>query len=72
VLRRTDSVQPSAVTDQFCISSSTNVVGLPDIPMPFSFRLEYFGVVLGNVLALVVLGPVRSYFRKKFHTDLVK
>ncbi|KAG2797622.1 hypothetical protein PC116_g9057 [Phytophthora cactorum] len=66
-----------AVMDQFRISSSTNVVGLPDIPMPFSFRLKYFGLVLGHIFVsvffqhFVVLGPVRSHFRKKYHTDAI-
>ncbi|KAG3044626.1 hypothetical protein JG687_00007064 [Phytophthora cactorum] len=69
--------EPSAVMDQFRISSSTNVVGLPDIPMPFSFRLKYFGLVLGHIFVsvffqhFVVLGPVRSHFRKKYHTDAI-
>eukprot|EP00644_Phytophthora_capsici_P009381 jgi/Phyca11/107409/e_gw1.13.435.1 len=55
----------------------TNVVGLPDIPMPFSFRFKYFGVLLGGVFAsisfqhLVVLGPVRRYFRKKYHIETI-
>ncbi|KAG6583087.1 P-type ATPase (P-ATPase) Superfamily [Phytophthora cinnamomi] len=69
--------EPSIVTDRFRISSSTNVVGLPDIPMPTSFRLKYLGMILGNVFTcilfeyVVVLGPVRSYFRNKYHTDLI-
>ncbi|KAL4094833.1 hypothetical protein PRIC1_010486 [Phytophthora ramorum] len=69
--------EPSALTDQFRISSSTNVVGLPDIPMPMSFRLKYLGIILGNIFTcilfeyFVVLGPVRTYFRNKYHTDLI-
>ncbi|ETL78750.1 hypothetical protein L917_20504 [Phytophthora nicotianae] len=69
--------EPNAVTDQFRISSGTNVVGLPDIPMPLSFRLKYLGVVLGHFIVsvffqhVVVLGPVRSYFRKKYHSDAI-
>ncbi|RLN57073.1 hypothetical protein BBJ28_00018695, partial [Nothophytophthora sp. Chile5] len=69
--------EPSPVTDQFRISSSTNVIGLPDVPMPMSFRLKYFGLILGNAATnilfeyLVVLGPVRSYFRHKYHTDVL-
>ncbi|KAL3660752.1 hypothetical protein V7S43_014155 [Phytophthora oleae] len=69
--------EPSAIMDQFRISSCTNVVGLPDIPMPFSFRMKYFGVLLGAIFAsisfqyLVVLGPVRDYFRKKNHTETI-
>ncbi|KAE8895609.1 putative cation-transporting ATPase 13A3 [Phytophthora fragariae] len=69
--------EPSIVTDRFRIASSTNVVGLPDIPMPMSFRLKYLGMILGNIFTcilfeyVVVLGPVRSYFRNKYHTDLI-
>ncbi|RLN48803.1 hypothetical protein BBJ29_004554, partial [Phytophthora kernoviae] len=69
--------EPSAITDQFRISSSTNVVGLPDVAMPMSFRLKYFGVIMGNVFGsilfeyFVVLGPVRTYFRNKYHTDVL-
>ncbi|EGZ11144.1 hypothetical protein PHYSODRAFT_337897 [Phytophthora sojae] len=69
--------EPSIVTDRFRISSSTNVVGLPDIPMPMSFRLKYLGMILGNIFTcilfeyVVVLGPVRSYFRNKYHTDVL-
>lgn len=69
--------EPSAFTDQFRISSSPNVVGLPDIPMPKSFRLKYLGILLGNVAtsivfeSFVVLSPVRSFFRKKYHTDAI-
>ncbi|GMF29947.1 unnamed protein product [Phytophthora lilii] len=69
--------EPSAVTDQFRISSSTNVVGLPDVPMPMSFRLKYLGIILGNIFTcilfeyFVVLGPVRSYFRNKYHKDFI-
>ncbi|GMF14758.1 unnamed protein product [Phytophthora lilii] len=68
---------PSSLTDQFRISSSTNVVGLPDVAMPMSFRLKYFGIIVGNLFTsilfeyFVVLGPVRSYFRKKYHTDVL-
>lgn len=67
--------EPSSITDLFRIASSTNVVGLPDIPLPYSFRLEYFFIVAGNMLAvilfeyLVILGPVRNCFRAKFHKD---
>ncbi|POM61338.1 P-type ATPase (P-ATPase) Superfamily [Phytophthora palmivora] len=69
--------EPSAIMDQFRISSSTNVVGLPDIPMPLSFRIKYFALALSNIATsiffqhFVVLGPVRSYFRKKFHHDVL-
>ncbi|KAG6620920.1 P-type ATPase (P-ATPase) Superfamily [Phytophthora cinnamomi] len=69
--------EPSIVTDRFRISSSNNVVGLPDVAMPTSFRLKYFGIIMGNLFTsilfeyFVVLGPVRSYFRKKYHTDVL-
>ncbi|KAF1776312.1 P-type ATPase, cytoplasmic domain N [Phytophthora cactorum] len=69
--------EPSIVTDRFRISSGTNVVGLPDIPMPMSFRLKLLAMLLGNVFTcilfeyFVVLGPVRSYFRNKYHKDLI-
>ncbi|CAI5741640.1 unnamed protein product [Hyaloperonospora brassicae] len=69
--------EPSIVMDRFRISSSTNVVGLPDIPMPLSFRAKFLGLLLGNVGTsilfeyVVVLGPVRSYFRNKYHTDVL-
>uniref|UniRef100_M4BQF0 P-type ATPase A domain-containing protein n=1 Tax=Hyaloperonospora arabidopsidis (strain Emoy2) TaxID=559515 RepID=M4BQF0_HYAAE len=69
--------EPSIVMDRFRISSSTNVVGLPDIPMPLSFRVKFLGLILGNVFTnilfeyVVVLGPVRSYFRNKYHVDLI-
>jgi len=68
---------PSVVTDLFRIASSTNVVGLPEIPLPFEFRMRYLGFVLGNMGAVIVfeyfviLGPVRSFFRRKFHKDLI-
>ncbi|ETI31700.1 hypothetical protein F443_21362 [Phytophthora nicotianae P1569] len=69
--------EPSSLTDQFRISSSTNVVGLPDVAMPMSFRLKYFGIIMGNLFTcilfeyFVVLGPVRTYFRNKYHTDVL-
>ncbi|RLN38432.1 hypothetical protein BBJ28_00002064 [Nothophytophthora sp. Chile5] len=62
--------EPSVVMDLFRISSATNVVVLPDIPMPFSFRVKYFGLLLGNVATvilfeyLVVLGPPRGILKK--------
>ncbi|RLN55556.1 hypothetical protein BBP00_00008441, partial [Phytophthora kernoviae] len=62
--------EPSVVMDLFRISSTTNVVVLPDIPMPFSFRAKYFGLLVGNVATVIffeyviVLGPVRDFLRK--------
>ncbi|TMW55571.1 hypothetical protein Poli38472_010453 [Pythium oligandrum] len=67
--------EPSAVTDLFRIASSTNVVVLPYIPLPASFRAKYFGIILGDVFTVilfeyfVVLGPVRDFFRNKYHKD---
>ncbi|TMW55563.1 hypothetical protein Poli38472_010445 [Pythium oligandrum] len=67
--------EPSAVTDLFRIASSTNVVVLPYVPLPQSFRAKYLGVLIGDVIAvilfeyIVVLGPVRNYFRNKYHKD---
>ncbi|TYZ64953.1 hypothetical protein PybrP1_010260 [[Pythium] brassicae (nom. inval.)] len=67
--------EPSKLTDLFRISSSTNVVALPYIPMPYAFRAKYFWLLLGNVVAVivfeyvVVLGPVRNFLRKKYHKD---
>ncbi|KAF1773495.1 P-type ATPase, cytoplasmic domain N [Phytophthora cactorum] len=49
--------------------------GLPDIPMPLAFRVQYFMLLAGNVIAailfeyFVVLGPVRGWVRRKFHKD---
>ncbi|CEG45877.1 p-type atpase (p-atpase) superfamily [Plasmopara halstedii] len=69
--------EPSIVTDRFRISSGTNVVGLPDIPMPMSFRVKLLALLFGNVVTcilfeyVVVLGPVRTYFRNKYHKDVI-
>ncbi|GMF09720.1 unnamed protein product [Phytophthora lilii] len=66
---------PGKLTDVFRISSGTNVMVLPDIPMPLAFRSQYFVLLLGNVAAavfyeyVVVLGPVRDWLRRKFHTN---
>ncbi|KAG3162740.1 hypothetical protein C6341_g13179 [Phytophthora cactorum] len=66
---------PGELTDIFRISSGTNVVVLPDIPMPLAFRVQYFMLLAGNVIAailfeyFVVLGPVRGWVRRKFHKD---
>ncbi|KAI9918223.1 hypothetical protein PsorP6_011522 [Peronosclerospora sorghi] len=70
--------EPSVIMDRFRISSSTNVVGLPDIPMPHSFRVKLLGMIVANIVtcilfeSVVVLGPVRSYFRKKYHVDAIR
>ncbi|KAG7380586.1 hypothetical protein PHYPSEUDO_007026 [Phytophthora pseudosyringae] len=66
---------PGKLTDVFRISSSANVVVLPDIPMPLAFRAQYFVLLLGNVLTailfeyFVVLGPVRDWLRRKYCKD---
>ncbi|TYZ68913.1 hypothetical protein PybrP1_012251, partial [[Pythium] brassicae (nom. inval.)] len=68
---------PTRFTDQFRVASSTNVVALPDIPLPLSFRWELFGIGMANTVTavlyekLIVLGPVRDYFRAKFHKDVL-
>ncbi|GMF09724.1 unnamed protein product [Phytophthora lilii] len=67
--------ESSVVVDLFLIASATKVVVLPDIPMPFSFRLQYFGHLADNVATVIffeyviVLGPVRNFLRKKYHKD---
>ncbi|OWZ18491.1 P-type ATPase (P-ATPase) [Phytophthora megakarya] len=66
---------PGKLTDVFRISSGTNVMVLPDIPMPLAFRTQYFVLLLGNVTTAIVfeyfvaLGPVRDLLRRKFHKD---
>uniref|UniRef100_K3X7V9 Cation-transporting P-type ATPase N-terminal domain-containing protein n=1 Tax=Globisporangium ultimum (strain ATCC 200006 / CBS 805.95 / DAOM BR144) TaxID=431595 RepID=K3X7V9_GLOUD len=68
---------PTRFTDQFRVASSTNVVTLPDIPLPVSFRWELFGIGMANTVTailyeyLIVLGPVRNYFRAKYHKDVL-
>jgi predicted P-type ATPase len=66
---------PSRFGDQFRVASSTNVVGLPDIPLPVDFRWELFGWAIADTAAVLiyeyffVLGYVRDYFRAKYHRD---
>ncbi|KAG3184063.1 hypothetical protein C6341_g5196 [Phytophthora cactorum] len=66
---------PSRFSDQFRVASSTNVVGLPDIPLPVDFRWELFGWGIADTAAVLifeyffVLGYVRDYFRAKYHRD---
>ncbi|GAB9464811.1 hypothetical protein Gpo141_00002237 [Globisporangium polare] len=68
---------PTRFTDQFRVASSTNVVSLPDIPLPLSFRWELFGIGMANTVTVIlyekfiVLGPVRDYFRAKYHKDVL-
>jgi cation-transporting ATPase 13A3/4/5 len=70
--------EPNRFTDQFRIASSTNVIGLPDIPLPMDFRWKLFIIILGNMTTIVlfewlfILGPVRDYFRTKFHEDILR
>jgi cation-transporting ATPase 13A3/4/5 len=67
--------EPNVVSDRFRIASSTNVIGLPDIPLPDSFRWDLFWIVIANMATIVlfewfvILGPVRHYFRNKYHKD---
>lgn len=68
---------PNRLTDQFRISTSTNVMVLPDIPLPQSFRWEIFGIGCANTVVvvlyeyLVILGPVRNMLRARFHKDVL-
>ncbi|KAG7380585.1 hypothetical protein PHYPSEUDO_007025 [Phytophthora pseudosyringae] len=67
--------EPSVIMDLFRIASSSSVVVLPDIPMPFSFRAKYLALLARNVAtviffeSVVVLGPVRSFLRQKYRKD---
>ncbi|GLE00553.1 hypothetical protein PINS_up009310 [Pythium insidiosum] len=69
---------PSRLSDQFRIASSTNVIGLPDIPLPSTFRWELFLIGIANTIVaiffewFVVLGPVRDYLRAKYHKDVLQ
>ncbi|ETO70411.1 hypothetical protein F444_13078 [Phytophthora nicotianae P1976] len=66
---------PGKLTDIFRVASGTNVIVMPDIPMPLAFRVQYFVLLVGNVIAailfeyFVVLGPVRDRLRHRFHKD---
>ncbi|TDH67821.1 hypothetical protein CCR75_006788 [Bremia lactucae] len=66
---------PSRFTDQFRVASSTNVIGLPDIPLPIDFRWELLGWGLADTAAVLifeyffVLSHVRDYLRTKYHQD---
>jgi predicted P-type ATPase len=69
---------PTRLSDQFRVASSTNVVGLPDIPLPTSFRWEIFALGVGNTVAVmlfekvIVQGKVRDFFRAKYHKDIIQ
>jgi predicted P-type ATPase len=69
---------PTRFSDQFRVASSTNVVGLPDIPLPVSFRWELFGIGAANTIAallfekFIVQGFVRDWLRQKFHKDTLR
>lgn len=66
---------PSVVTEAFRIATSTNVVALPDVPLPDSFQRHLVLLVLLDMIAvlifefLVVAGPLRAFFRRRFHKD---
>ncbi|KAG2529214.1 hypothetical protein JM18_001728 [Phytophthora kernoviae] len=68
---------PSRFGDQFRVASSTNVMGLPDIPLPSDFRWELFGWGIADTAAVLiyeyffVLGYVRDFFRAKYHRDIL-
>lgn len=67
--------EPNIVTERFRIATSTNVIGLPSIPLPSSFVAKIAGVVVGDMFAvltfegLVVAGPVRRMVRHRWHMD---
>lgn len=69
---------PSHVTELFRIATSTNVVGLPDIPLPTSFQRSLVVLMLINMASilvfefLVVSGPIRKFIRAKFHRDQLR
>nr|CCA23951.1 cationtransporting ATPase putative [Albugo laibachii Nc14] len=59
--------EPTALTDSFRVASSTNVIGLPNIPLPFSYRCELFGIGVANLLVcflyekVFVLGLIQKH-----------
>lgn len=67
--------EPNVVTERFRIATSTNVIGLPSIPLPSSFLAKLAGVVVSDMITvlsfegLVVAGPVRRMVRHRWHTD---
>ncbi|DAZ97714.1 TPA: hypothetical protein N0F65_009613 [Lagenidium giganteum] len=67
--------EPTRFSDWFRVGSSTNVMGLPDIPLPKTFRVELFLITLANTATViffewfVILGPVRTFFRNRCHKD---
>lgn len=69
---------PSVVTEAFRIATSTNVVALPDVPLPDSFQQHLVLLVLLDMAAvlvfefLVVAGPLRAFFRRRFHKDQLR
>lgn len=68
---------PNYVSDIFRMGSSTNVIGLPDIPLTFSFRLSVLWFGIANIILVfayeffVIQGPIRNYIRNKCHTDRI-
>ncbi|DAZ98785.1 TPA: hypothetical protein N0F65_004001 [Lagenidium giganteum] len=66
---------PNRVTEIFRVDSSTNVIGLPDIPSPLDFRRQLLYLALTNgVVAMafefvIILGPVHHFMRKRWHHD---
>ncbi|CCI41369.1 unnamed protein product [Albugo candida] len=62
--------EPTALTDLFRVASSTNVIGLPEIPLPFSYRCELVGIGAANLVAcfvyekVFVLGLIQKYARR--------
>ncbi|DBA01044.1 TPA: hypothetical protein N0F65_002654 [Lagenidium giganteum] len=69
---------PNAATDLFRIASGTNVIGLPDVPMPSEYRVELFFLIVINMVVAIaieyvfVVGPVRRLLRRQFHRDALR
>ncbi|GLE06646.1 hypothetical protein PINS_up016040 [Pythium insidiosum] len=70
--------EPNDFTDRFRIASSTNVIGLPDIPMPLSFRWKLVTLIAANTATvllyeqLFILGPVKRFLRRRLHRDALQ
>ncbi|KAJ0409586.1 hypothetical protein P43SY_008458 [Pythium insidiosum] len=70
--------EPNDFTDRFRIASSTNVIGLPDIPMPLSFRWKLVTLIAANTATVLIyeqvfiLGPVKRFLRRRLHHDALQ
>ncbi|TYZ66974.1 hypothetical protein PybrP1_000300 [[Pythium] brassicae (nom. inval.)] len=69
---------PSRATEALRIATSTNIVGLPDIPLPASFQRRLVLLMGADMLAVlafeffVVAGPIRRFARARFHKDRLR